>query len=344
MGRYPSFLTHLEVKKQPARSLPREALLFSPTLLHKLPNLFFIMRVATVDGLVTLFYDGSKELYNDELHYSDETCRWSQDYWRERLSWQQVIVVDGVTEIPMITFEGCTNIVRVIFADTVIRIDFWAFAGCSLTFIKLPINLEYIGREAFLACELSSVFLPPRCRVIGTGAFKGNENLEILNVPQEVEIETEEEVEHGIPQDAEVEAEENVMEIIPLGEVVAEEDMIMIPLGNVEIREELDHDIVKDTKLLERFEYARVNVSVLHWLKTINNKKRFALHRVCASFEPTLDMIVDAMKEKGGPKAFKRMNSIGITPSQYLNENPYATVTEKEIIEKYVLDMTGFEK
>ena len=25
------------------------------------------MRVATVDGLVTLFYDGSKKLYNDEL-------------------------------------------------------------------------------------------------------------------------------------------------------------------------------------------------------------------------------------------------------------------------------------
>jgi hypothetical protein len=26
------------------------------------------MRVATVDGLVTLFYDGSKELYNRELN------------------------------------------------------------------------------------------------------------------------------------------------------------------------------------------------------------------------------------------------------------------------------------
>lgn len=67
------------------------------------------MSVANVDGLVTLFYDGSKELYNEEL--DDE---WSEEYdnrdlnddnweeWdlsveckryiRERLSWQQIII------------------------------------------------------------------------------------------------------------------------------------------------------------------------------------------------------------------------------------------------------------
>lgn len=302
------------------------------------------MRVANVDGLVTLFYDGSEELYNDQLHYTYETSRWSQDYWRERLSWQQIIIVDGVTEIPMITFEGCTNIKRVIFADTVIRIEYWAFAGCSLTFIKLPINLEYIGSEAFLGCNLSSVFLPPRCRLIGQGAFNINKDLEILNVPQDVELESEEDVDYGMPQDVEVETEEDDMEIIPLGDVVAEEDMIVIPLGNAETDGESDIDFVKDTKLLERFEDARVNVSVLHWLKTINNNNEFALHRVCCSFEPTLEMILDTMKEKGGPKAFKVENSIGITPSQYLKENPFATVAEKEIIEKYIMDMTGFEK
>ena len=34
------------------------------------------MRVDTVDGLVTLFYDGSKELYNQELN--DE---WRKEYY-----------------------------------------------------------------------------------------------------------------------------------------------------------------------------------------------------------------------------------------------------------------------
>ena len=92
------------------------------------------MRVATVDGLVILLYDGSKELYNDRLDFellttgiehgrrliqgqaifeamdlSDECKR----YIRERMSWQQIIVMEGVTTIPEHTFKGCKNIKRV---------------------------------------------------------------------------------------------------------------------------------------------------------------------------------------------------------------------------------------
>lgn len=84
-----------------------------------------------------------------------------------------------------------------------------------------------------------------------------------------------------------------------------------------------------------------VNDEVNEWIKSINNDEKFALHRICSSFEPTVQMIVDTMKEKGGLTAFKVENSIGITPSQYLKENPYAEVTEKEIIENYILQMMG---
>lgn len=50
-------------------------------------------------------------------------------------------------------------------------------------------------------------------------------------------------------------------------------------------------------------------------------------------------MILEVLLDKGGPKAFKEENSIGITPSRYLKENPYIHVTEKEIVEKYILEM-----
>ena len=132
------------------------------------------MRVATVDGLVTLFYDGSRELYDYDLNWewlteysrrrlidgdraervvdleamnvSDECKR----YLRERQTWQQVIIVDGVTEILENTFSKCENIERVIFADTVTRIKGCAFHGCKkLVFIKLPLNLDLIGACAF---------------------------------------------------------------------------------------------------------------------------------------------------------------------------------------------------
>ena len=112
------------------------------------------MRVATVDGLVTLFYDGSKELFNIELeeewfreylHHDHNEEGWEdwiisnecKQYFRERQSWQQVIIEDGVTEIPRFTFCGCKNIKRVIFSNTVVRIKKWAFRGCrNLTYIK----------------------------------------------------------------------------------------------------------------------------------------------------------------------------------------------------------------
>ncbi|GFH43852.1 hypothetical protein CTEN210_00325 [Chaetoceros tenuissimus] len=270
------------------------------------------MRVATVDGFVTLFYDGSKELYNDELddeweeeeetfydhtiwedwNLSDECKR----YFRERLSWQQIIVLNGVTEIPQFTFYRCWNIKRVIFADSVIRIEEFAFYGCRCLFsIKWSINLEYIGYKAFDCCDLSSVFVPPSCRVIEHCAFCSNKNLEILNVPQTIE----------------------------LGDYV-----------------------FRDTKLFQRSPFHgpdedAFEFDINRWLKNINNSDQFALHRLCSSFEPTLDMILQTMKDKGGPKAFNVENSSGITPSRYLKENPHAHVKEKEVIEKYVLQMMG---
>ncbi|GFH46380.1 hypothetical protein CTEN210_02854 [Chaetoceros tenuissimus] len=163
------------------------------------------MRVATVDGLVTLFYDGSKQLYNEELSLEwvhgcidnnydcgtweewdlSEECK---KYWRERQSWQQVIVVEGVTEIQERTFRDCRNIKRVIFANTVIRIERSAFNGCSLGYVKLSTNLEYIGSNAFTNCDLVSVFIPPRCRAIGEHAFRYNHNLKIFSVPQQAQL------------------------------------------------------------------------------------------------------------------------------------------------------------
>ena len=273
-----------------------------------------VMRVATIDGLVTLFYDGTRELFNRELNNErliahgrrlvnqglgsaaddleamvvSEECK---RYFRERLSWQQIIVVEGVTEIPSSTFYKCINIKRVIFADTVIRIGRCAFSNCgNLVYIKLSTNLEYIGDEAFENCNLYSVFIPPGCREIGRWAFRDNYNLTILNVPEDTEV---------------------------------------------------GHHIIIYTEL-NQFCRIQFNDEPLNtWLENINRNDQFDLHRVCLSFEPTLDMILNTMIEKGGPNAFKVENSIGITPSRYLKENPYANVKEIDVIDKYILQMVG---
>ena len=130
------------------------------------------MRVATVDGLLTLFYDGSEELYNEKLDdelakaYNKQTDEDDQGlqttwelrdlsdacrrYYRKRQTWQQIIVVDKVTVIPRFTFKRCKNIRRVIFADTVIRIEECAFHDCNnLVYVKWSTNLLCVGEQAF---------------------------------------------------------------------------------------------------------------------------------------------------------------------------------------------------
>ncbi|GFH46296.1 hypothetical protein CTEN210_02770 [Chaetoceros tenuissimus] len=266
------------------------------------------MRVATVDGLVTLFYDGSKELYNRGLHeewedeydssqylnvaveesweewpLSDECKR----YWRERQSWQQIIVVEGVTVIPAYTFRRCKNIKRVIFSNTVVRIETWAFIDCiSLTYIKLSINIEKIGNASFYGCDLIRVFIPPRCRQIGSGAFKDNKNLEICHVPQETR----------------------------LGE-----------------------SVIAGTKLIEQCQYTPL---VNKWLKNINRDEKYSLHRACSSFQPLKTDILTIIQDKGIGD-FKTKNEIDITPSQYLKENPYCDLKVMDIIRDYMMKMMG---
>ena len=273
------------------------------------------MRVATVDGLVTLFYDGSKTIYNADLHdewwdeYLDHDSNeegwedWNlsdecKRYFKERQTWQQVIIEEGVTEIPINSFHGCRNIKRVIFSDTVVRIEWGAFSSCSsLSYIKLSMNLEYIGFRAFGSCILMSVFIPPSVRVVRDRAFSYNKNLAIFNVPQDTEI---------------------------------------------------GQNAIHQTKLLQdsHFEldkyghYRDQTHEVHNWLKNMNNDNEYSLHRACASFQPIKEVLLTIVRAKG-IGAFKVKNEAGITPSQYLKENPYAEVEEMDIVRDYVMKMMG---
>ena len=272
------------------------------------------MRVATVDGLVTLFYDGSKELINRELqsecfrlylHRRRDIKNWEElnlsnevkEYWRERQSWQQVIVVEGVTEIPEWTFSHCFNIQKVIFANTVLRIESNAFFRCySLVYIKVSIILEFIGDTSFHVCNLSSVFLPPRCRVEGS-AFAGNANLKIVNVPQDVELQ----------------------ECVFAGTKLIADS----PFGNEKgYYDDADEEAVQE------------------WIKNINSHERFSLHRACCSFQPDKEVIMTIVLQQG-IGAFSVENQMCITPSQYLKANPYTDISEKDIIEAYIMKMMG---
>ncbi|GFH49334.1 hypothetical protein CTEN210_05810 [Chaetoceros tenuissimus] len=248
------------------------------------------MRVEQVDGLLTLFYDGSI-IDNADMNYEhyctldneedrSEECK---KYVRERYSWQQIIVMEGVSIIPDGTFYLCKNIKRVIFSSTVIRIEESAFLLCSsLVFIKLSIHLEYIGEKAFDFCNLKNVFLPPTCECIGKNSFARNENLTIFHVPRRVCI---------------------------------------------------CKNAVKDTKL-KKIASTLSEEDQKNWIKSINDSPKCLLHKICCAYQPTAEAIHQILQDRG-LEAFYEKNSIGISPVEYLQENPFTDITEVDIVRNY---------
>ncbi|GFH44670.1 hypothetical protein CTEN210_01144 [Chaetoceros tenuissimus] len=278
------------------------------------------MRFARVDGLMTLFYDGSADqVYNQLLasqldhafmYYQDyendeaflEECVFKYPiermteavlkYWRNLFKIEQLIILEGVTEIPENTFFGCVNLKRVIFANTVRRIEKCAFMYCyRLACIKLSTALEYIGVCAFDSCDIYSVYIPPSCREICDHSFAWNFDLEIFHVPQQT----------------------------LLGECI----MIGSSL--------LSHSSFEEYEI----EYESEE-TINPWIKNINDEEEYALHRACLSYHPLKEIIFAIVNEKG-LGCFTEKNDVGISPSEYLKENPYTELTEKEIIHDYIM-------
>ena len=80
--------------------------------------------------------------------------------------------------------------------------------------------------------------------------------------------------------------------------------------------------------------------AVIEWVKSINNEEVYALHRASASYNPLSEIIHDQVK-RHGINAMRMPNAIGITPSQYLEANTFVDISEKDIVNRYILDMMG---
>ncbi|GFH43790.1 hypothetical protein CTEN210_00263 [Chaetoceros tenuissimus] len=230
------------------------------------------MRVATVDG--------PRELYNMELEHEwlgnrghvldaknnkrmeveslnvSDRCK---KYIKERLSWQQVIVVDGVEEIPRETFSWCLELKRVIFADTVIRIGKFAFCNCEnlVVYIKWSIILEVIGQSAFRHCNLSSVFIPPTCEQIDGNVFAYNRKLSILHVPQDAQL----------------------GRCVFAATTIAKSSPLHVDRNGW-------------------YSYSESN-DMNEWLRSMNDDDQFNLHRACSSFQPMKQVIYAIILRKG---------------------------------------------
>ena len=133
-------------------------------------------------GKMTYFYNGEKLI-------DTRTFRPLIYNKKERQRWKVIIVLPGVEIIPERTFNGCTNVETVIMADTIRRIEHFAFSRCmKLAFVRFSRDLIFIGVGAFCFCKLlTSIFIPESCREIGDFVFHKT-NLMILVVPPLTEL------------------------------------------------------------------------------------------------------------------------------------------------------------
>ena len=74
---------------------------------------------------------------------------------------KDIILPNGISAIGMGTFAGNENITSVIFPETVIAIENYAFFGCTnLKSVTLPNTISEIGEGAFANTALTNIVIP----------------------------------------------------------------------------------------------------------------------------------------------------------------------------------------
>ena len=255
-------------------------------------------------GKKTLFYNG-EELWGEYDGSVEEVDPFIYD-WEERYSWEAIIVLPGVEEIPHRTFRYCVNVKTVVMSDSVEWIGPFAFSVClRLVFVKLSRNLQYMSAHAFQNCEsLPSIFIPPSCGEIEDNAIISCHKLIIFNVPQHTH----------------------------LGEGVIE-DTALIKASPFEVDEDEefnDHyevnQWVKNINTGREYSLHRICCS------TYENEDL-----------PISESVYETVKEQG-PQILQAKNKIGITPLKYLKENPYLeNLDEMKLLKRYIAEKMGLD-
>lgn len=121
----------------------------------------------TLDADGRLEISGSGEVSYDSYFVSNRPWNYYTD------SIIEVIIDEGITNVPASAFDSCGNLTSVVIAGTVSEIEMGAFASCSkLSSVELKNGIKTIGNTAFsLDPDLSEITIPYTVTHIGQNAF-----------------------------------------------------------------------------------------------------------------------------------------------------------------------------
>ena len=247
-------------------------------------------------------YRGQKTLFwNGEILWDAQTGECLIYDDEERQKWKAIIILPGVEVIPYSTFRFCRNVKTVIMTDTVRRIEASGFSDCW--------NLRFVK-------------LSRNLEYIGEQTFYFCRALYSIFIPPSC---------NEIQWNAFIYCEKLIVLVVPEHTALGLDVMTESALDNYCPFENVNEDA----------EYDDHNVEINEWIKNINgNDDEYALHRACSSFNPIANIIIDIVKRKG-LASFQKKNEIGITPSKYLEENPFAHVDQQKLVKRYILEVMG---
>lgn len=216
-----------------------------------------------------------------------------------------VIVSTGVFHIPD-NFLKDTSIRNVYMSDSVRWIGKSAFRNCRrLQLIQLSRNLQSIEDDALAYCiSLQSIYLPPSCTEIGNHAFAGCNRLENIHVPKHVDL-----------------------------ELFAFTGTLRFQYDEIQACEVHHLLIDNSTHLSWRQEYS-------HFHNYIQSLDCTEIHEKCSSVYPSKKEILRVLQREGlGCLEIK--NNVGYTPLQCLELNPYSRISQRDLINGYILWLLG---
>ena len=236
---------------------------------------------------------------------------------REKKDCKHIRIIDGVATIQSGAFRGFDQVLKLTLADTVEVIQSHAFEGCHLILdIVWSRNLRVIGYYSFGGCKsIKSLVLPPLLSQVGISAFNECRGLTSVFLP------------------------ERLAHVGPCCFRFCEKLIILYASANTSF----GYDFISGTRLLDSSAFESCNQgqieSIKSWLLDRHNDS--PLHQICCSTDPSLERIIQVVKDEGSFASLVQMDSLGLTPLDYLDVNPFVAFTQTQLVKCLVLDMMG---
>ena len=157
-------------------TMPASAKIYKSAFSYTFKNCTNIEKVTLTKGMGTMQNYGTSSTY--------EYTPW----YISRDSIKDIVIEDGVENIGIYAFYGCSSLTSVTIPNSVTSIGYCAFYGCSsLTSITIPNSVTSIGGCTFEGCSsLTSITIPDSVTSIDRNAFDGCSSLISITIPDSV--------------------------------------------------------------------------------------------------------------------------------------------------------------